>query len=118
MKTASPRKFAAESMLAEYGFATDRAPPYEKRFNGTELWWGAIKNFYRFPYAADRRDKGVAGLVLGRMGRTWGREDSCYITHTDDFAIAVTDRQYEMIIRADAAVVAALTKWGLAQGGM
>ena len=49
MQTAAPCKFAAESMLAEYGFPTDMTPPYEKRFNGTELRLGAIKNFYRFP---------------------------------------------------------------------
>ena len=37
MKAAPPCKFAAESMLAEYGFASDRAPPYEKRLGGTNL---------------------------------------------------------------------------------
>ena len=54
MKTAAPCKFAAESMLAEYGFATDRTPPYAKRFNGDELRWGAIKTFYVFSSAADK----------------------------------------------------------------
>ena len=35
METASPCRFAAESLLVEYGFLKDRAPPYEKRFSGT-----------------------------------------------------------------------------------
>ena len=117
-KTASSRKFAAASMLAEYGFSTDRPPPYEKWFNGTELWWVAIKNYYRFPAASDRRDKGVAGLALGGMWRAGGREASGYIPHTDDFALAVADRQSEMLIRADADLEAALRKRDLAQGGM
>ena len=117
-KTASSRKFAAASMLAEYGFSTDRPPPYEKWFNGTELWWVAIKNYYRFPAASDRRDKGVAGPVLGRMGRAGSRESSGYISHTDDFPLAVADRQYEVLIRVDADLVASLRKLGLAHGGM
>ena len=52
------------------------------------------------------------------MGRTGSRESPCYISHTDDFALAVADRQYEMLIRVDADLVATLRKWGLAQGGM
>ena len=118
MKTESPCKFAAESMLSDYGFATDRAPPYEQRFNGAELWRDEIKNFYIFSSASDRRDKGVAGLVLERTGRTWGREASGYITHTEDFALAVADRRYEMLKRVDSDLVAALRKWDHAQGGM
>ena len=47
-----------------------------------------------------------------------GREAPCYISHKDDFALAVAERQYEMLIPVDAALVAALRKWGLAQGGM
>ena len=54
MQKEPPCKFAAESMLAEYGFATDRTPPYAKRFNGDELRWGAIKTFYVFSSAADK----------------------------------------------------------------
>ena len=83
MKTASPCKFAAESMLAEYGFSTDATPPYEKRFSGTEIWRGAIKNFYRFPAASDRRDKGVAGLALGGWeGRGAEKPHATYRTQT------------------------------------
>ena len=118
METASPCRFAAESLLAEYGFFTDRTPPYEKRFNGTELWWASVKNFYRFSSVSERKDKGVGGLVLGGMGRTSDREASGYITHTDDFALAVTDRDYDMLNRVDSDLAAALRKWDQSQGGM
>ena len=52
------------------------------------------------------------------MGRTGGREASCYISHTDDSAVAVSARQYEILIRVDAHLLAAIWKWGLAQGGV
>ena len=87
------------------------------RRNGTEIRRSVIKTFYRSP-ASDRGDKGVGCLVIGRVGRAGGREASRDISHTGDFAHFVSDKKYEMLIRADAELVAALRKWGLAQGWM
>ena len=71
---APSHRFAIDSILAEHGFSPDRTPPYEKRFNGTELWRASVKNFYRFASLDERKVKGVMGIVSERLGRTAPRE--------------------------------------------
>ena len=116
MNVASSRKFAIDSILAEHGFTSDRTHPYEKRFSGTELWWASVKNFYRFASLAERKEKGVMGIVSKRLGRTTPGEAAGYMAHANDFALAVTDRNYDAISRADCDLAAALRKWDDASG--
>ena len=116
MNVASSRRFAIDSILAEHGYSSDRTPPYEKRFNGTELWRASLKNFYRFASLGERKANGVMGIASERLGRTTPREAAGYMAHTNDFAIAVADRNYDAISRVDCDLAAALQKWGDARG--
>ena len=110
LRAASPIKFAAESILADFGYSVDRKPPYEKRPGGAELWWGTVKNFYRFESAAERRERGVASVVSERLKRTSAREAAWYLSRTNDFALAVADRKRDIIIRLDSDLDAALRR--------
>ena len=70
-----------------------------------------IKNCYRSPASAERREKGgAAAIILGRMDRASEREAAGYISHTDDFAVTVADTNYDFLSMVDADLVAALKK--------
>ena len=112
LRTASPLKFEAWSILADLGYAADRTPPCEKRPNWAELWWDTVKNFYRVASDAERRDTGGSSTVSERLKRTSDREAAWYLSHTGDFALAVADRRYDVISRAAPDLYAALRGWG------
>ena len=116
MNVASSHRFAIDALLEERGFSSERTPPYEKRFNGTELWWASVKNFYRFASLDERKAKGVMGIVTERLGRTTPREAAGYMAHTSDFALAVAARNYDAISRVDCDLADALQKWDDARG--
>ena len=44
------------------------------------------------------------------MDRTSEREAAGYISHTNDFAVAVADRNYDVLSMIDADLIAALKK--------
>ena len=116
LKSPRPYKFATESILADLGFTDGLTPPYEKRFNGTELFRESVKNFYRSESLADRWLKGVMRIVSERLDRTNQGDDARYMARTHDFALAVADREYDAISRVDCGLAAALRRWGDANG--
>ena len=63
-----------------------------------------------FSPSTERREKGTSAIILGRMDRTGEREAAGYISHTNDFAVDVADRNYDFLSMVDADLVAALKK--------
>ena len=118
MGASSPEKFDIEESLARYGHSADRAPPCERRPNGAELWWAAVRNFYRSASATERRGKGGASILLGRANRDEGREAACFVSHTNDFAVDVADRNYDFLTMVDVDLVTAAKKWGARNDAM
>ena len=103
--------------MADFGYSVDRKPPYEKRPGGAELWWGTVKNFYRFESAAERRSIGVAIVFSERLKRTSARGAARYRSHTNDFALAVADRHRDIISRVDSGLSAALRRCDIERAG-
>ena len=110
--TSSPLKFAAVSILVDFGYSADRSPPYKKRFIGTEHWLDTVENFYRSESDAERRRRGVSSIAIERMGRTIAREAAWYLSRTNDFALAEAGRQYDIISRANPNRGDSLRRWG------
>ena len=70
-------------------------------------------DFYRFASGAERRRRGVAGIVCERLKRTTAREAAWYLSRANDFALAVAERQRDIISRADSDLAAALRRWDI-----
>ena len=109
---ASPLGIASGPILEDFGYSAHRAPPYGKRFNGAELWWGEVKNFYRFAQDAERWGRVASSIARVGMGRTSAREAAGRLSR-ERFSLTVSGRQRHTISRVDSDIDAALRRWGI-----
>ena len=71
-----------------------------------------------FSPSTERREKGTSAIILGRMDRTGEREAAGYISHTNDFAVDVADRDYDFLRSVGVDLVTALKKRGARNDAM